>query len=44
MGTRGVVFEKRLALEALQIKVVVGRDGANPFGAVPADIATAART
>ena len=29
--------EKRLALEALQIKVVVARDGANLFGAIPAN-------
>lgn len=36
--------EKRLALEALQIKVVVGRDGAKLFGAIPADLATTGRT
>ena len=36
--------DKRLALEALQIKVVVARDGANLFGAIPANLATIGRT
>jgi len=36
--------EKRLALRALQIKVVVGRDGAKLTGAIPQDLATIGRT
>jgi len=36
--------EKRLALRALQIKVVVGREGARLTGAIPQDLATIGRT
>lgn len=36
--------EKRLALQALQIKIVVGRDGAKLTGAIPQDLATIGRT
>jgi len=36
--------EKRLALQALQIKVVVGRDGAKLTGAIPQDLATIEQT
>lgn len=36
--------EKRLALRALQVKVVVGRDGAKLTGAIPQDLATTGRT
>ncbi|MBI2935874.1 MAG: hypothetical protein HYY31_03565 [Chloroflexi bacterium] len=36
--------EKRLALQALQIKVVVGKDDARLQGAIPTHLATTART
>lgn len=36
--------EKRLALQALQIKVIVGRNGARLQGAIPTNLATIERT
>ncbi|MBI4287887.1 MAG: hypothetical protein HY671_05620 [Chloroflexi bacterium] len=36
--------EKRLALQALQVKVIVGRDGARLQGAIPTNLATIERT
>lgn len=43
--TNGFDFEeKRLALQALQVKVVVGKDGARLMGAVPTNLATIEQT
>ncbi|MDP2948706.1 MAG: hypothetical protein Q8P22_04135 [Chloroflexota bacterium] len=36
--------DKRLALQALQIRVVVDRDGARPTGAIPHNLATIEQT
>ena len=36
--------EKRLALQALQVRVVVGKNGARLHGAIPTDLATIEQT